>query len=38
MFTQNPSFKYALIATVVVAMIATVALLTRALHGFQVFW
>jgi hypothetical protein len=38
MFTQDSSYTYVLIGVAVAAMVATVALLTWALHGFRVFW
>lgn len=38
MFTQESTFQYALAAALALAMIATLLLMFRALHGFQVFW
>jgi hypothetical protein len=38
MFTQESSYPYVLIAVAVAGIVATVGLLTLALHGFKVFW
>jgi hypothetical protein len=38
MFTQESTYLYALTAALIVAVAATLLLLDRALHGFQVFW
>jgi hypothetical protein len=38
MFTQESTYLFALTATLLVATVATLLLLGRAIYDFQIFW